>query len=235
MTATGRALYKNVAVELCEGGFKIALDGRAMRTPGGKLLALPSRSLADAVADEWRAQGRRPDPNAMPLTRLSASAIDRIGPEPDPIAKDIAAYGGTDLLLHRATEPLTLADSQRTGWQPWLDWLDRRFGIALVPTEGAMPSAQGEADLKRLEAVVKARDAFAMAALLSLTQGLGSVVLALAVADGALAAETAAELSQLDERYQAEKWGIDGLAERRRQDLTRQIQDAARFLGLCRE
>ena len=47
------------AVPLDPGGYGVALDGRRVRTPAGRPLALPSRALAAAVAGEWAGQGER--------------------------------------------------------------------------------------------------------------------------------------------------------------------------------
>jgi chaperone required for assembly of F1-ATPase len=70
--------YKEVGVDPGEGGFALRLDGRAVRTPGKAVLAVPSAELAEAIAGEWQAQGKEIDPATMPLTRLANTVIDRI-------------------------------------------------------------------------------------------------------------------------------------------------------------
>src|SRR5262245_46322033 len=47
--------YKEVAVSEGEGGFGLALDGRPVRTPAQRPLVAPIASLADMLAEEWRA------------------------------------------------------------------------------------------------------------------------------------------------------------------------------------
>ncbi len=62
-----------------DGGARLSLlDGKPVRTPGKAPLVLPTLALAEAVADEWRAQGERIDPATMPLTKLANSAIDGV-------------------------------------------------------------------------------------------------------------------------------------------------------------
>ncbi len=63
---------------------------------------------------------------------------------------------------------------------------------------------------------------------------LGSVVLGLALAAGALDAGRAYALAHLDELYQAEQWGEDVWAARRRTDVAQDVAVAARFIGLAR-
>ena len=76
-----------------------------------------------------------------------------------------------------------------------------------------MPHPQPDASLAALRASVAAMDAFELAALHELVALSGSLVLALAVARGALPAERAWQLSRLDETWQAEHWGLDAEAE----------------------
>src|SRR5882757_8394492 len=83
--------------------YPVLLDGRAVKTPAGGALALPSRALADAVAAEWNAQGERIDPAAMPLTRLANTIIDGVVIAPAPVRDEIAKYLGSDLVCYRAS------------------------------------------------------------------------------------------------------------------------------------
>ncbi len=42
-------------------GWGVALDGKPLRMPSGPALLVPQRGLAEAVAAEWQAAGRRPE------------------------------------------------------------------------------------------------------------------------------------------------------------------------------
>src|SRR5215470_5309392 len=97
-----RRFYQHAGVEEAEGGFRIVLDGRPVRTPARGFLIAPSRRLAQAVAAEWDAQGETIDPATMPLTRLANSIIDGVAASPAPVAADIEKYLGSDLLFYRA-------------------------------------------------------------------------------------------------------------------------------------
>ena len=98
-----------------DGGFGIALDGRRVKTPARAELAVPTRRLAEAVADEWREAGEQIDPRAMPLTGLANAAIDRVAPDAEAFAAGLAKYGETDLLCYRADSPAVLAERQEQG------------------------------------------------------------------------------------------------------------------------
>ncbi len=108
-------------VEIVEdGGLGIALDGRRVKSPARAELAVPTRALAEAIADEWREAGEEIDPRAMPLTGLANAAIDRVVPEAEAFAAGLAKYGETDLLCYRSGSPAELAERQEQEWNPLL-------------------------------------------------------------------------------------------------------------------
>lgn len=82
-TPQRKRFYTSAGVTAAEGGFSITLDGKQVRSPSGKPIVVPTRTIADAIAAEWDAQGETIDPVTMPLTRLANSVIegviDRVG------------------------------------------------------------------------------------------------------------------------------------------------------------
>ena len=79
-----------------------------------------------------------------------------------------------------------------------------------------------------------AQDVLTLAALGIAVPLLGSAVLGLALAAGALNAADAHALASLDEQFQAEKWGEDAEAAARRQRVAEDIALAERFIKLVR-
>jgi chaperone required for assembly of F1-ATPase len=223
-----KRVYEKAAVADVEGGWAITLDGRPLRPP----LVLPTRALAAAVAGEWNAQGEAMEPATMPLTRLASTARDRVEGNREAVIDEISAYGASDLLCYRAEHPQALVRRQAETWQPLLDWAARRYDAPLVVTGGVLPVTQNPQSLAALRAAVAAYDAFALAGLHAATTASGSLILALALATGQLDAAAVAAASQLDESYQAEKWGQDAEAEERLASLRAQLSDAEKFLGL---
>ena len=227
-----KRVYTEVAVEPAEDGFAIMLDGRPVRTPGRRMLAVPSRALAEAIAAEWRAQGDRVEPRSMPLTRLASTALDLVGQRRPAIVDEIAAYAGTDLVCYRADAPAELAARQHAAWQPLLDWAAARYGAALVVTQGVVPRPQPPEALAALRRAVEAYDDMALVALHAATAAAGSLIVALALLDGRIDAAEAFAASQLDETFQIEAWGEDAEAAARRRAVAADIAAAARFLSL---
>ena len=84
-------------------------------------------------------------------------------------------------------------------------------------------------------AALGAHDPFSLAALHVVASVAGSVVLALALADGELAPAQIFALSRIDEDYQASKWGRDHEAEIRARNLARELETAAQFIAAARQ
>jgi chaperone required for assembly of F1-ATPase len=232
-TALPKRFYKEVAVE-DQGADSIALllDGKPVRTPGKAPLVLPARELAEAVAEEWRAQGERIDPETMPLTRLANSAIDGVRGREDAVIDDILALAGSDLLCCRADGPEGLTAAQSKHWDPVLAWAKSRLEAPLWLAEGIVHVAQPEAALQGIKRELEGLDAFRLAALHVMTSLTGSALLALAVALQWLTPEEAWKAGHVDEDWQISQWGEDAEAAARRANRWRDFAATARLLKL---
>ena len=210
----------------------IRLDGRALKTPARIDLSLPTDALANAVAEEWRAVEGMIDPRAMPLTGLANAAIDRVAPDVATFAAGLARYAQADLLCYRASHPTALFALQGERWDPPLDWARARYDIDFVVTGGIVHVAQPAETVARLGAAIAARDAFHLAALSPLITLSGSLVLSLALAEGAMTEQQTWDAAELDELWQVEQWGEDSIGTMMRDDKRRDFRAAARFLAL---
>jgi chaperone required for assembly of F1-ATPase len=215
-----------------DGGFGIALDGRRVRTPAKAELAVPTRALAEAIAEEWAEAGETVDPRAMPLTGLANAAVDRVAADPVAFAAALANYGETDLLCYRAESPAPLAEWQEAQWNALLAWAQRRYDVDFVVTAGIVHAPQPQATVERLAHAVTALDPFRLAGLSPLVTIGGSLVAALAVLEGARTPDEAWEAVSLDERWQLDRWGADAEAEAALANRRRDFLAAARFLEL---
>lgn len=227
-----KRFWKAAQVEPEGEGWGVRLDGRPVRTPSGHLLVAPTRALAEATAQEWDAQGERLDPRTMPLTRSLNTVIERVAPRPDEVADAIAAYGEADLLCYRAPHPQALADRQAEAWDPWLDWAERRHGARMVRAEGVMHVDQPPESVEALRQAARAHGPFQLAALHEFVTLSGSLILGLAVAEGALPAEEGWRLSRIDEEYQIEQWGEDAEAAARAETRRKDFLAARRLMDL---
>jgi chaperone required for assembly of F1-ATPase len=221
-------------------GFAIMLDARPLRLPGGVLLTLRSRRLAEAVAQEWSDAGGGVvgglfGAGSLPLTRLAGTLQERVAPNRPHAVATLLGYVDSDLLCYRATHPAALVERQQAEWQPWLDWHATHHGIRLFVTEGVMPASQPEAAVLATTRLLETQDNATLTALGVLVPALGSLVLGFAVVADALSPPDAARLALLDELDQLARWGPDGETEARHTLLGEEIRDAARFAALARQ
>lgn len=230
-----RRFWKQATPRDTGAGWEVLLDDKPLRTPGKLPLLLPTEALARAIAEEWDAQSDIIDPQSMPLTRAANSAIEKVGPQFDAVADMLGAYGGTDLLCYRATEPQDLITQQARGWDPLVDWSASDLRAPLRTTQGVIPVAQDPEALRQLRARLDRLDPFALTALHDLVTLPGSLVLGLAVLEGKLTADEAFDLSRLDEEFQAGRWGRDEEADAAAAARKQAMQSAERFWHLSRQ
>ena len=236
-----KRFWTTATLHSTDAGHSVLLDGKPLRIPGrdgGTPLNIPTPALAEAIAAEWyaagTAEGGEFSMEDVPLTRLAGTAQDRILPGPGPVATALATYAESDLLCYRAEHPEELVQREARTWDPWLDWAENTYGARLRVASGITHVKQDPAALHRIWDAYVSRPVPVLAALGIAVPALGSAVLGLALADGALDAAEAHRVAGLDEAFQVEKWGEDSEAAIRRQRTADDITLAERFIRLSR-
>ncbi|MDB5474898.1 MAG: synthase complex assembly factor 2 [Phenylobacterium sp.] len=214
-----RRFYKAVSVAEEEGGFAIRLDDRAVRTPRGGHLKLPTRALAELVAAEWAAQGEVLEMAGMHATRLANTAIEAIPLARAETADTVASYAASDLLCYRAEAPRALVKRQSQHWDPVLARIEAEAKLSFLRAAGIVHQPQPEATLQQVREIALAEDDFALAGLAFGAGLFGSAILAISLQRGWLTGQQAFELSRLDEAWQEEQWGADEEAVERTERL----------------
>src|SRR5262249_27484651 len=156
---------------------------------------LPTKSLAMAIAEEWRVQGEKIDPVSMPMLRMANTALDGIRQTRDAVIAAISRFGENELLCYRADSPAELAALQAAEWTPMLDWAQAHYGVRFLLGNGIVHVEQKPETLVLLGEVLAGYDDFALAALHVFASITGSLVLALALAEGAINPAQAFQLS----------------------------------------
>ncbi len=218
-----------------DGRWRVRLDDKRLASPAGRDFPLPSEALAAAIAAEWAAQGERIRPADLPLMGLAATAIDHLPQKREIVLAELVAYAETDLLRQRAEAPPELVRRQQAAWDPILAWVESRYDVALPAVSGIRPPATSPQTIAHLRRAISAYDDFRLMGLDALTRNLGSLCLALALAEGRIDGPAAIAAAQLEESFQAESWGRDAEAENRRAAESEDIRIVLRFLGLLGE
>ena len=156
MSLAPKRFYKNVSV-VRDGGFEVALDNRKVKTPMGSVFKVANRGLAEAVAQEWRAQKdvvmlrsvmedspidtvyvfNSSHSSQMHLTGLCNLCIDNpTGATKEVLVDSILNYLDTDTVLFFADgeENPELLERQGKEWQPVIDWFCQTYSVSIEPS-----------------------------------------------------------------------------------------------------
>ncbi len=204
-----KRFYKDATVDAEGDGFSVRLDGRPVRTPGKRLLTLPTERMAEAVAAEWRAQDQKIDPRTMPWTRSANTALDKVSTQRSEIVAHLAGYAGTDLLFYRAEAPEELVARQARLWDPILCWAQDRHDAGFKIVSGVMPVDQDDEIVKRLCCEMDGMSDFHLTGFHDLVALSGSFLIGLATVRSVQEPGALWRASRADEDWQAEVWGLD--------------------------
>jgi chaperone required for assembly of F1-ATPase len=196
------------------GTSALLLDGKPVRTPARRVLALPSAELAEAVAAEWNAQTNLIAPVRMPLTRLANAIIDGVADRPGPVVAEVAKYLASDLLFYRASGPTELVARQARHWDPVLAWAREILQVDFRTVEGVVHVAQPDAALGAARKAIPS-DPWRLGAVHAATTLTGSALLALALLRGRLSVDETWRAAHVDEDWNVDQWGRDELESER--------------------
>ena len=228
-----KRFYKKVEVNSTDEGFLITLDAKALLSPGKSVLVLPTKALADAIADEWVNQEINIIPSTMPFMTLSATAIDRVRPRPDDTIDEILNFLQTDLLCYRAEEPEALVFEQDQLWKPLLNWCEGLIGSAFNVTSGIMPVIQAHKLISSAQRILKSYNEFELLGLHQFTSISGSAVIGLSLLEHQIELEAACQAAFVDDYFQINNWGEDTEASLRIANRRREMLEIKKFLNLA--
>jgi chaperone required for assembly of F1-ATPase len=212
-----KRFYKEaIAVPGEEGDFVVALDGKPVRTPSRRPLGVPHRDLAEAIAAEWQAQQDKIDPATMPLTRMVNTALDGVSAAQEEVFEEILRFAGSDLICYRADAPEGLVARETEHWDPYLDWASS-MGARLVLSAGVVHVEQPPEAIRAVAALLRRYTTpLQLTALHTITSLTGSLILALALAEGRGEPSEIWDAAHVDEDFNVAQWGEDHDAAERR-------------------
>jgi chaperone required for assembly of F1-ATPase len=233
IAAIMKRFYKDVSVAAADGGWRVLLDGRGIKTAAGKAQIVPSEALADALAAEWAGQGEELDPKAFRLRDLTDYALDIVADDREAVIRSVLRFAETDTLCYRGDAGEALWERQQQVWEPLLKAAEARWDIHFVRIEGVIHQPQPPATLERLAKVLRAHSDFSLAALNTLASLSTSLVIALAAIAPDAEAVALWDAANLEEDWQAELWGKDAEAEALRAGRFTEFSAAMGFARLA--
>ena len=211
-----KRFYKEVTTASGEAGWSVQLDGRPIKTQGGRPQIVPGKALADLLAAEWREQGEKIDPASFRFRDMADYAIDVLASDPAQVIEKLLGYAETDTLCYRAEPEDALFRRQEDVWEPIVTAVEAREGITLHRVSGVLHRPQTPETLARLRDRLEGLDPFMLAALEQLTALSASLCVGLESLEGSADGQALWDAANLEEDWQAELWGKDAEAQQRR-------------------
>lgn len=226
-----KRFYAKSDVVKTDGGHAVTLDGKPIRTPSGRIITVPAREIAEAMAAEWQAQQETIDPLTMPMTRFANSVVDAVVDRVALVRDDITKFLQSDLLFYRAGHPEPLVAREAKHWDPVLFWAADTLGAHFILAEGVVHVRQPRSAVEAARAVLP-DDPWSVAAMHVVTTLTGSALLALALKHEVLDPDQVWAAAHVDEDWNAEQWGVDEEAVRRRAARRVDFAAAARIIDV---
>lgn len=202
-----KRFYKDVDVRSDNEMHVVTVDGKMVKTPKRHVLATPSLPFSLAVAAEWDAQTGRIRPSSMPLTGLASAALDVVPEFRQRMSGSIQRFLQTDTTCIRPDTPHELVSAQDEAFAPVVQHAVN-CGISINVVRGSLSAIQDEAAEKWVSDIVKNLDNWSLAAMDSAAASAKSVLVAIALRDGAIDAEQALRAARSEELWQSRVWGV---------------------------
>ena len=145
------------------------------------------------------------------------------------VIERLVQFSMTDLLLFWGQEK-DLMERQAKIWGPILAWAEEKMKAKFATTQSLDVPQENQASGYRLKVFLENLSDKELTAFYAAALQMRSVLLAAALVRGKINAEEAFQAAFLDELWQAENWGSDEEAEKRRQTIKSEIIEIERFL-----
>ncbi|XP_053993902.1 ATP synthase mitochondrial F1 complex assembly factor 2-like [Hylaeus volcanicus] len=226
-----KRFYKQVTINKINqcNNWGIFLDGKPLKTPGGKVLAVTSSEGSKLIADEWNKQHDIVNCREMPYTSLAIQALDLIESHSNLVEKKILEYLRTDCFLIR---PKNFQESQNFINKDYLGSLEplhckiQKFYNLSEPlkmsTNLEIP-AQNVQDLDKLAYQIRKRNHLQLSCLFTATQILHSYLLSLAMLDSLESVDKILYASMIENKMQQQVWGSTATQKKEEKDIKQRL------------
>ncbi|KAJ7470615.1 ATP12-domain-containing protein [Mycena latifolia] len=233
--ATMKRFWKDVTVGRREDSYTILLDHRALKTPSGNTLLVPSEKslVAALVAAEWESQETLLKTHALPMTALVSRAIDAMVDETTraEVRQALLPYLDTDTICFYQDYPPQLVELQAEHWDPLLSWARSTFNVELHTFDSLLFNSQPNETKFKMDQVLSSFNHWEMAAMERATYTTKSFIIALALVRKHLTVEQAALATQVEVASQIQRWGeVEDTHDVDFHDVRRQLGSAACLL-----
>lgn len=156
-------------------------------------------------------------------------AAKEIGKSREEIIDRLVQFALTDMLLFWGQNK-SLVERQEKTWGPLLEWANEEINTKFIRTQGLDVPEQEKTSGYRLKMFLEKLSDKELAAFYAAALNMKSVLLAAALVKGRINAKQAFEAAYLEELWQAENWGAEEEAEKRRTEVRQELVEIEDFL-----
>ena len=229
-----KRFYETVTTSRSGLNYLLLLDGKAIKSRAGNNLQTPYAGLVKALVTEWSSQHDVIDMRTMPMTRYQMTLND----SDDELIRDwgdqILSYLKNDHMCYRADRPDGLVERQHRIWDPLLAQAEESFGFIFAKSVGIIPLAQPEETMKIARDKLAQFNVEVRLGVRRITELTSSAILGFLATRPETDVNDIIMAAQLDEIFQADQWGHDPEAVKRRALINTEITEAMRFITLTR-
>lgn len=158
---------------------------------------------------------------------LKKAAVE-IGKNRTEIIDRLVKLSQTDMLLFWGQEKDLIVQQEKV-WGPLLEWANKEINVDFVKTQ-SLEVPENQTSGEKLKNYLSSFSDKELAAFYLAALNMKSVLLAIALVKKRLNAEQAFKAAFLEELWQAENWGMESEAEKRRGELKKELQEIENFL-----
>lgn len=152
-----------------------------------------------------------------------------IGKDREEVIDRLVHFSLTDMMLFWGQNE-DLVKRQEKIWGPLLEWANEEINTKFIRTQSLDVPEQEKTSGYRLKAFLEKLSDRELAAFYVAALNMKSVLLAAALVKGRINAKQAFEAAYLEELWQAENWGVEEEAEKRRAEVRQELVEIEKFL-----
>lgn len=152
-----------------------------------------------------------------------------IGKDREEVIDRLVRFSLTDMMLFWGQNE-DLVKRQEKIWGPLLEWANEEINTKFIRTQSLDVPEQEKTSGYRLKAFLEKLSDRELAAFYVAALNMKSVLLAAALVKGRINAKQAFEAAYLEELWQAENWGVEEEAEKRRAEVRQELVEIEKFL-----
>lgn len=147
------------------------------------------------------------------------------------IIERMVNFSLTDTLLFRNPDAAELIEEERKVWDPIVEWAKEKMAVDFKASESLEVPVENNASLPRLQVFLDSLSDKELVVFYEVSKITKSVLLAAAFVKRKVNAEDAFKAAFLEEIWQADKWGHDEQADKRRETIKQELKNAEDFLN----